>query len=225
MFMIAFANKKGFVLITAYMVVAVLIILATSFSSRTIGEKRVADKERDTVQALWLAEAGLDRAIAEFPNSPLSGTIETGAYSTQTTQLTSTRSLINSTGGVPSTAVSPNNAIRKISAVTRHPHHEVSVALGLLLRLFEGLAVDDVELGVFSAIIKVCLDQRVYFFEVLIRLHRGGVKFHVQKGPKQRNLVDLPGGIDHRGGSVHIRSLAGRHRTIRQGLPRKSAAG
>lgn len=108
------------------MVVAVLVILATSFSSRSIGEKRVADKEKDTVQALWLAEAGLDRAIAEFPNTPLSGTLGIGAYSTQTSQLTSTRYLINSTGGVPNTAVNPNNAIRKISAIVERPLNPAS---------------------------------------------------------------------------------------------------
>jgi len=118
----ALKNKKGFILISAYMIVSVLIILATAFSARSIGEKRVADKERDTIQALWLAEAGLDRAIAELPNTPLSGTLGTGlAYSTQTTALTASRYLITSTGGVPSTAVSPNNAVRKISAVIEKP--------------------------------------------------------------------------------------------------------
>ena len=103
------------------MVVAVLVILATTFSARSIGEKRVADKERDTVQALWLAEAGVDRAIAGLPNTPLSGTLGTGAYSTQTTALGSGKYLINSTGGVPLTTISPNNAIRKISAVVQQP--------------------------------------------------------------------------------------------------------
>jgi len=115
-------NKKGFILISAYMVVSVLIILATAFSARSIGEKRVADKERDTIQALWLAEAGLDRAIVEFPNTPLSGTLGTGlAYSTQTTALTASRYLVTSTGGVPSTVVSPNSAIRKVSAIIEVP--------------------------------------------------------------------------------------------------------
>ena len=108
------------------MVVSVLVILATAFSARSIGEKRVADKERDTVQALWLAEAGVDRAIAEFPNTPLSGTIGNGAYSTQTTELTSTKYLINSTGGVPATAVNPNNCIRKISAIAERPLNPAS---------------------------------------------------------------------------------------------------
>ncbi|MDP2911283.1 MAG: type II secretion system protein [Candidatus Omnitrophota bacterium] len=114
-------NNRGFILVASYMVVAVLIILATTFSARSIGEKRVADKERDTVQALWLAEAGVDRAIQELPNTPLSGTLGTGAYSTQTTALGSGKYLINSTGGVPLTTISPNNAIRKISAVVQQP--------------------------------------------------------------------------------------------------------
>lgn len=114
-------NNRGFVLITAYMAIAVLVIFATSFSSRTIGEKRVADKERDTIQALWLAEAGLDRAVAEFPDTPLSGTVGNGTYSTQTTELTSVKYLISSTGGVPNTTVSPDNAIRRISAIVERP--------------------------------------------------------------------------------------------------------
>lgn len=109
------------------MVVAVLVILATSFSARSIGETRVADKERDAVQALWLAEAGVDRAIIELPNTPLSATFGTGVYSTQTTALTSSRYLINSTGGVPGiNTADPNNAIRKVSAVVERPLNPAS---------------------------------------------------------------------------------------------------
>ncbi|MDP2921414.1 MAG: hypothetical protein Q8O12_03490 [Candidatus Omnitrophota bacterium] len=116
--MLNLKNRKGFVLVTAYMVVAVLVIMATSFSARTISEKRVADKERDTVQALWLAEAGVDRAIQELPATPLSGTLGQGAYSTQTTALDSSAYLITSIGGVPdANAASANNAIRKLSVV------------------------------------------------------------------------------------------------------------
>lgn len=111
-------DNKGFVLVAGYMVVAVLVILATTFAARSIGEQRAADKERDSTQALWLVEAGLDRAIAELPNSPLSGTLGSGAYSTQTTSLTATRYLIASTGGVPAIdAGNPNNSIRRISAI------------------------------------------------------------------------------------------------------------
>jgi cytoskeletal protein CcmA (bactofilin family) len=109
------------------MVMAVLVILATSFSARTIGESRAADKRRDVTQALWLAESGLDRAIEDFPNTPLSGTLGTGAYSTQTTELTSTRYLINSTGGVPGINLTdPNNAVRKISAIIELPLNPAS---------------------------------------------------------------------------------------------------
>jgi len=115
-------NNKGFILVVAYMIVVVMVILGTAFSARTIGERRVADKARDSAQALWLAEAGVDRAIKEFPNSPLSGTIGSGSYSTQTTSLTSTRYLINSSGGVPGiTSSDPNNSIRKIRVIVEPP--------------------------------------------------------------------------------------------------------
>jgi cytoskeletal protein CcmA (bactofilin family) len=114
-------DNKGFVLIAAYMVITVLVILAVSFSARSIGERRVSDKERDGIQALWLAESGVDRAMTELPNTPLSGPLGTGAYSTQTTALGSGKYLINSTGGVPATAVNPNNYIRKISAIVEQP--------------------------------------------------------------------------------------------------------
>lgn len=116
-------NNKGFVLITAYMAVTVLVIFTVAFSARSIGEKIAADKEKDAIQALWLAEAGLDRAIAELPNTPLSGSLGTGlVYSTGTAALTSSRYLINSTGGVPGLNTGdPNNTIRKISAVVEMP--------------------------------------------------------------------------------------------------------
>ena len=108
-------------LVAVYMVVVVLVIIATAFAARSIGEKRAADKERDSIQALWLAEAGVDRAIAELPNTPLPGTLGTGTYYTQTTALGSGKYLINSTGGVPLITASSNNAICKISAVVQQP--------------------------------------------------------------------------------------------------------
>jgi len=131
-------NNKGFVLVTAYMVIAVLVILATSFSARTIGEKRVTDKERDVIQALWLAEAGLDRAVSELPDTLieelpklLSGSLSVNAYySTQISQppgFPATKFLITSTGGVPGTNTSdPNNAIRKVSAIVEVPLNPAS---------------------------------------------------------------------------------------------------
>jgi len=116
-------NKKGFILVSSYMVLAVLIILATGFATKSIGEQRVAAKERDTVQALWLAEAGVDRAMTQLPTlTGFSAALGTGAYSVaDITNLGSNRYLIVSTGGVPATAVAPNNAIRIVRAVVEQP--------------------------------------------------------------------------------------------------------
>lgn len=118
-------DNKGFILISSYMVIAVLIILATGFATRSIGEQRVANKERDSIQALWLAEAGLDRAISELPNTPLSGTLGSGNYSSQTSGISSTRFLIISKGGVPGIdQTDPNNIVRSIRAVVERSGNE-----------------------------------------------------------------------------------------------------
>lgn len=118
-------NKKGFILLASYMVIAVLLILATGFAIRSIGEQRVAYKEKDSIQAFWLAEAGLDRAISELPDSPLSGQLGPGNYSTQTTSISSTQFLITSKGGVPTTdETDPNNVVRIIKALVEQPANE-----------------------------------------------------------------------------------------------------
>lgn len=116
-------NNKGFILIASYMVITVLVILVCGFAARSIGEERVAGKERDSIQAFWLAEAGLDRAISEIPDTPLSGTLDTGNYST-TTSATSNplRFLVVSTGGVPyADASDPSNITRTIRAIVEQP--------------------------------------------------------------------------------------------------------
>ncbi|MBU4589884.1 MAG: hypothetical protein KKG01_03065 [Candidatus Omnitrophica bacterium] len=105
------------------MVITVLVILACGFAARSIGEERVAGKERDSIQAFWLAEAGLDRAISEIPDTPLSGTLDTGNYSTTTSATSSPlRFLVVSTGGVPYADTSdPSNITRTIRAIVEQP--------------------------------------------------------------------------------------------------------
>ena len=120
-----FNNNKGFILIVCYMVIAVLVILAISFAARSIGEQRVAQKEKDSIRAFWLAEAGLDRAISELPNTPLSYQLDPGRYYTETTPLDSNRFLIISKGGMPDTDETvPNNIIRSIRAIVEQPEND-----------------------------------------------------------------------------------------------------
>lgn len=117
-----FTNKKGIILISAYLVIVVLVVLSAGLCARSIGEERAANKDRDLIQALWLAEAGLDRAMVELPNTPLSGSLGMGRYSTVTTVLSSTRYLINAKGGVPADDESnSNNSIKKVSAIIDRP--------------------------------------------------------------------------------------------------------
>lgn len=64
-----FNNKKGVVLIICYFVVIVLTILAIAFLTRSVTEKKVSEVERDSLQALGLAEAGIDRVARDLFNS------------------------------------------------------------------------------------------------------------------------------------------------------------
>jgi len=124
---IRLGNNRGIALIASYIIIAVLLIVSAAFSARSIGEQRVANKEKDSVQAFWLAEAGLDRAINELPDTPLSGTLGRGAYSTQTSVATSVRFLITSSGGVPGLdTTDPNNIVRTITALVEQPVNAAS---------------------------------------------------------------------------------------------------
>ena len=61
-------NKKGIALITAYIVIAVLTVLGAAFISRSISEMRVAERGKNSTQAFYIAEAGIDFAIEEMRN-------------------------------------------------------------------------------------------------------------------------------------------------------------
>jgi len=77
-------DRKGIMLITCYLVIVVLTILGSAFLVRSVSEKRIAERERDSIQALWLAEAGIDKAIWYLtntaPNGSTDGTWRTTAY-------------------------------------------------------------------------------------------------------------------------------------------------
>lgn len=58
--------RKGVVLIIALMVMAVILVLIGAYFSSLFTEKRVVDNERFVLQALGLAEAGLNHAQSEL---------------------------------------------------------------------------------------------------------------------------------------------------------------
>ncbi len=59
-------KSKGFILIASYMIIVVFIILGVAFLSKSVSEKRIAERERNFVQSLYLAEAGIDYGLTEL---------------------------------------------------------------------------------------------------------------------------------------------------------------
>jgi len=69
-------NKKGFVLIVAYSVVAVILILVAAYTARSVSEMRTAQREKNSMAALAAAESGIDYGFTwlKFQPSPPAGT-------------------------------------------------------------------------------------------------------------------------------------------------------
>ncbi|MBU3912430.1 MAG: hypothetical protein KKD90_07610 [Candidatus Omnitrophica bacterium] len=59
-------NNKGTILIISYLVIAVLLILSAAFLSRSISENRIAERQKWSVRAFSIAEAGLERALYDL---------------------------------------------------------------------------------------------------------------------------------------------------------------
>ncbi len=59
-------NNKGSVLIWAYFLIAALSILGVVFGSRAINENNIARRQRLSVQALHIAEAGMEAALLDL---------------------------------------------------------------------------------------------------------------------------------------------------------------
>ena len=69
-------KRKGFILLLSYGIVAVLLILVASFTARSIAAWRAAERERNSVAALYAAEAGIDYGLEwlRAQNIPPGGT-------------------------------------------------------------------------------------------------------------------------------------------------------
>ncbi|MDD5073130.1 MAG: hypothetical protein PHX64_01475 [Candidatus Omnitrophica bacterium] len=63
-------HKKGFILIVAYSVVAVILILIAAYVARSVAEMRTAQREKDSLAALAAAETGIDYGFAWLKAQP-----------------------------------------------------------------------------------------------------------------------------------------------------------
>jgi Tfp pilus assembly protein PilX len=94
-------NKKGVVLIFTLLVVVVLVILSSAFYTRTINEKNQARRSILSIEAFWLAEAGVADGIRSMPSSPIYGSLKPNyTYSVNTTKLSGSYYRIDSKGSV-----------------------------------------------------------------------------------------------------------------------------
>lgn len=88
-------NKRGITFIFGLLVVLVLSILSSSFFFKSITENNLVKRYVNSVQAFWVAEAGVAEAIENLPNSPTNcppNCPPNGRYETTTTH----RAIINS---------------------------------------------------------------------------------------------------------------------------------
>ncbi len=71
-------NKRGVVLIISYMVIAVLTMLGASFMLRSTSENKISNNYFKSNQALWLADAGIQKAVWELNKNSCAGCLQCG---------------------------------------------------------------------------------------------------------------------------------------------------
>jgi len=116
-------NKKGFILIVAYLALSVLLIISAALLSRAFIDKRLFDINLERSEAFYIAEAGADAAIVNlqgnygYTGTPSPVTLGRGEYESIVTAVGSTKRKIITTGYIPT----KNNVriSRGIEAVTK----------------------------------------------------------------------------------------------------------
>lgn len=101
-----FIHKKGTIFIITIAMALVMSVIAVSVANMVMQDTHMIKKLRHNMQAQYLAEAGINHALAELADSfdltvlPVSGTISTGSYNV-TYSTSGARVLITSVGTVP----------------------------------------------------------------------------------------------------------------------------
>jgi type II secretory pathway pseudopilin PulG len=114
-------KKRGIALIACYLVIVVLAILGSVFLARSIGDKRIAETERSSMRAFYLAESGAEYALVQIEGGVSSGNITdsltgSGNYNCTWNLNTGTTNQwqITSTGSVGSIARTIQLMVQKI---------------------------------------------------------------------------------------------------------------
>lgn len=118
-------NNRGVALILSFILIAVLTVLGAASLSRSISESRIARRYSESTQALWLAEAGINRALNELrdnynitPGSSLwPTTMGAGRYEVDVSVIDAgTKWLVTSRGCIPDVTCNSSRIQRIIEA-------------------------------------------------------------------------------------------------------------
>lgn len=116
-------NKKGSILIAAYIVLLSLLAFGGIFFSRVVSDRRLLDVNRERQEAFYLAEAAVDRGLVELrSSSSYAGTASPvafgrGEYEVIVTTLSSSRKRVMGYGYLPTKA--QKRVQRTIEVVTK----------------------------------------------------------------------------------------------------------
>lgn len=86
-------QKKGFVLVFSFFIISILLVLVMAIVARSITETGIAQRYLRSTQALWLAEAGVQRAIWELNNGG-------GNWSGWTTAANGNKTILSALGSI-----------------------------------------------------------------------------------------------------------------------------
>lgn len=122
-------NNRGVALILSFILIVVLAILGAASLSRSISESRIAKRYSESIQALWLAEAGINRALNELRNNYITSgiglwptTMGAGRYEVDVGVTGASGRLVTSHGCIPDVTCNSSRAQRIIEAtMTRAP--------------------------------------------------------------------------------------------------------
>ena len=116
-------EKNGFILITLYLLIAVLVILGGNLVTHTMAETQAVHRSQASLQAVYLAEAGLDQAIVQLRQNATwaggsSAVAGAGTYTVTLQDLGNSRRRITSQGSSTLLVTASNRSIEAIVQVS-----------------------------------------------------------------------------------------------------------
>ena len=114
-------SERGLILVTLYMLLPLLLILVGTLAAYVLAESRAAQRSQASLQALYLAEAGIDRALVQLRSNyswttGYSGLAlgSTGTYSVSVQSLAGSRRRLTGQG---TSALLPTPVVRSVEAI------------------------------------------------------------------------------------------------------------